>query len=296
MWRSRPPDSSALQRRAGEGPLSHCGEASTLRLNAVARAHSPLSTGACTASRRTPVNLATRAASLIRLSSRPIHRSMPRPPLSADEISAFRGRIAEVASKLFAQHGYESVTMRAVADALGVSAMALYRYVADKAELLTLVRTLAYRAFADDQARAFARASDPKRRMDELGKAYVAFALQHADWYRIMLELDQPQGENAELEHEVQRSFSYLLEAIKGELAAGLVQGDALTLAHLAWANVHGMVSLHLAGKLNLGRSIHDLTAHMRQPSEALEPRRKPASEKPSAVKRVRAVRKKATR
>jgi AcrR family transcriptional regulator len=208
---------------------------------------------------------------------------MPRPPLSSEEIAAFRERIAAVASKLFGERGYEAVTMRAVADALGVSAMALYRYVADKEELLTLVRTLAYRAFADSQARAFARSSDAKQRMHELGKAYVGFALAHSDWYRIMFELDQPQGANAELDHEVKRSFSYLLAAVEGAVAAGLMKGDALTLAHHAWASVHGLVSLHLAGKLNLGRDIHALMANLQKGMiTAPDTRPRTAAKKPS--------------
>jgi AcrR family transcriptional regulator len=208
--------------------------------------------------------------------------AMPRPPLSSEEIAAFRERIAAVASKVFAERGYEAVTMRAVADALDVSAMALYRYVADKEELLTLVRTVAYRTFADSQAQAFARSSDPTQRLRELGSAYVGFALEHSDWYRIMFELDQPQGANPELDQEVKRSFSYLLAAIQGAVDAGLMLGDPLTLAHLAWANVHGVVSLHLAGKLNLGRDIHALRAHMQEAMvKALDARPHAAAKKP---------------
>ena len=42
-------------------------------------------------------------------------------------------------------------------------------------------------------------------------------------------------------------------------VCAGKIEGDPLTVAHLAWAQVHGVISLHLAGKLIMGRSVEDL-------------------------------------
>ena len=57
---------------------------------------------------------------------------MPRAALQQDEISAFRRKAADAAMHLFATYGYDAVTMRAVGDALGVSAMTAYRYMAGK--------------------------------------------------------------------------------------------------------------------------------------------------------------------
>jgi hypothetical protein len=40
----------------------------------------------------------------------------------------------------------------------------------------------------------------------------------------------------------------------------GFMNGDPLTIAHVLWANTHGLVSLHLSGKLLMGRSLKDLS------------------------------------
>ncbi len=37
------------------------------------------------------------------------------------------------------------------------------------------------------------------------------------------------------------------------------MEGDPLERAHFLWAQVHGLVSLHLAGKLVMGRSLEQL-------------------------------------
>jgi AcrR family transcriptional regulator len=188
---------------------------------------------------------------------------MPRPQLDAKAVAAFRARLAAVATRLFAEHGFEGVTMRAVAAAMGVSPMASYRYVADKDELLALVRTAAFRSLADAQAKVAARARPPEERVRALGRAYVEFALREPDAYRIMFELRQPNGCRPELDAEVERSFSYLREAVQALVDSGRLKGDALSLAHLFWATTHGLVSLHLAQKLALGRNIHDLAREL---------------------------------
>jgi AraC-like DNA-binding protein len=42
-----------------------------------------------------------------------------------------RSRIIDAAGKLFAEHGYQSVSMRRVADLAGCSQMAMYRHFKD---------------------------------------------------------------------------------------------------------------------------------------------------------------------
>ncbi|ACY15517.1 TetR/AcrR family transcriptional regulator [Haliangium ochraceum] len=187
---------------------------------------------------------------------------MARVTLSADEVAAFRERAVAAAMRLFVESGYEGVSMRAVAAELGVSPMTPYRYVRNKDELFTLVRIAAFRRLADRQ-RATAQAHPPgAQRLRALGAAYLAFASDEPQVYRIMFELEQSaSAEHPELEAEQRRAMSYLLEAVTDAIAAGDVRGDPLTYAHLLWAQVHGLVSLHLAGKLILGRSFEQLRA-----------------------------------
>jgi len=46
-------------------------------------------------------------------------------------------------------------------------------------------------------------------------------------------------------------------------VAAGHLQGDPTTLAHLLWCGVHGIASLDLAGKLMNGRTADELVGPM---------------------------------
>lgn len=143
-----------------------------------------------------------------------------------------------------------------------MSPMTPYRYFENKEELFAMVRMEAFRRFADAQRDAVAGIDNPNDALWVLGKAYVSFALDEPDAYHIMFELLQaPAGTYPELEAEQARAFSYLHEAVESGVSAGRMDGDPLQRAHLLWAQVHGLVSLHLAGKLVMGCSLEKLVS-----------------------------------
>jgi len=187
---------------------------------------------------------------------------MGRAALSQDDVAEFRRRATDAATALFAEQGYGAVTMRALGAALGVSAMTPYRYFSGKDELFDLVRAEAFRQFADRLERSLAGRGGPLVRLQRLKAAYIRFATDRPDAYRIMFQLEQPdRAPSRELAAESTRAFGCLHRTVVEAVAAGELSGDALTIAHLLWANTHGLVSLHLAGRLGLGRSLARLAA-----------------------------------
>lgn len=192
---------------------------------------------------------------------------MPRAALQHDDIAAFRGRATAAATKLFAKHGYDGVTMRALADELGVSAMTSYRYLTGKDELFTLVRADAFRRFGDALASSAGRVTEPTQRLMRLKRAYIQFALDESDAYRIMFEIRSPSSPSSAtsdadsaVDRESRRAFGYLHDAVIAAVTSGALAGDALSIARLLWASTHGLVSLYLAGRLSL-RALEQLAA-----------------------------------
>jgi AcrR family transcriptional regulator len=187
---------------------------------------------------------------------------VPRAALRADELADLRRRTAAAASRLHAAGGPDAVTMRAVADALSVSAMTPYRYVSGKDELIALVRADAFARFADALAAALSPATDAITALLRLKRAYVGFAVAEPHAYRAMFELHQPAPTAAtpELVEASTRAFEHLHGAVRTAIAAGDLAGDALVVARLLWANTHGLVSLHLAGRLS-ARALAQLAA-----------------------------------
>lgn len=185
---------------------------------------------------------------------------MPRLAFTADEIERQRDAVCEAASRLFVRDGYAAVTMRAIAAEMRRSHTAVYRYFESKEQIFQRVRAAAFRRFGEFLARASRAERDPAARLRKLLRAYAEFALRDPDAYRLMFELDQaPKDGSPELAAAMDWAFSLAREAARAAVEAGVASGDVETLAHVLWAAMHGIVSLHLANHLIFDRRLDDL-------------------------------------
>lgn len=173
---------------------------------------------------------------------------MPR-ALSPADMEAFRTRLCDAAEKLFAAHGPDGVTMREMADALGVSSMTPYRYFKDKDAILAAVRTRAFNQFA--MAMESARQNTRARP----GNAYVEFALAHPAAYRLMFDISQPTFKDyPELLTAMDRARLTMGAGLRELAAEGRFEGDVELAAYVFWSSMHGAVMLQLAGLLEGGK------------------------------------------
>ena len=155
-------------------------------------------------------------------------------------------------SRRFATQGRDAVTMRQLADALGCSPMTPYRYFRNKDEILAAVRTAAFDRFASAlEEAARDTEGDLPAAGQATGEAYVRFALSDPDAYRLMFDLSQPDPDRyPELVRASTRARRVMSAALQSLVQAGIFAGDPQLLGHVFWATMHGLVVLHLAGKL----------------------------------------------
>jgi AcrR family transcriptional regulator len=143
------------------------------------------------------------------------------------------------------------VTFRALAAGLGCSPMTPYRYFKNKNEIFAAVRTVAYREFALSQEAACDTSLAPLPRITRLGQDYVQFGAEHPYTYQLMFALRQPQPDDyPELRAAELRAWTPMRASVQAAVDAGDLPGDAEEIAHVLWSGVHGLMSLHLAGKL----------------------------------------------
>ena len=177
---------------------------------------------------------------------------MPR-VLSEAEVGEFRERLIDAAERLFAAHGLEAVTMRQLAAELGVSPMTPYRYFADKDAILAAVRARAFNRHAEALEAARAGKTRGLHGSTSVSRAYVRFALDHPEAYRLMFDVEQANSADyPELAAAGERSratmTAYLRDLIEaGELASDV---DVELIGHMFWSALHGPIQLQLAGYL----------------------------------------------
>lgn len=175
---------------------------------------------------------------------------MPR-ILSSPRIAEFRERLCDAATRLFAERGLDGLTMRAVADALGISPMTPYRYFRDKDDILAAVRARAFDRFSAMLEQAFARPGSVIERSRAVADAYLKFAFDEQASYRLMFDLSQPGEENyPDLIRASERARRTMTDHVQALVDAGMLEGDPVVIGHALWAGLHGAVVLELAGKL----------------------------------------------
>ncbi len=178
---------------------------------------------------------------------------MPRPALRTDEIEAFRERLCDAATRRFAEHGVEAVSLRGLADDLGCSRATPYRYFRNKEEIFAAVRARAFDRLAE-LCEAASSEPDPVRRLADLGRAYLRFAREEPHGYRVAFELSQPDAaQYPELVATQVRAWQTIRGAVQYAWERGVLEGDPDTISRLYWASLHGLAGLDLLGHLGGG-------------------------------------------
>lgn len=184
---------------------------------------------------------------------------MGRKKLTVEQVDQFRTALLDAALELFVEVGYEAVSIRALAAAVGCSAMTPYRYFDDKAAIFDACRCRAFENFADIQESTAAKHPQPMERIRFLGQAYATYANDNPGAFRLMFELNQSEKSSRALRKAEQRAFDTLRQSVTEGVEQDFIRGDADTLAHLYWAALHGIVVLQATGKLVHGRSKNTL-------------------------------------
>jgi len=165
-----------------------------------------------------------------------------------------RSRILSVASELYTKEGLAGLSMRRVAERVGLTAPAIYRHFEDKEALLQALGEEGFRLFGAYLWEALGEGT-PEARLVHTGERYLRFALEQSRYYEVIfispaseLGLERMPQQNRE---RLGSSFQFLVDRVTECMAAGvLAQAEPVDVAISIWAHVHGLVSLRLMGHL----------------------------------------------
>jgi AcrR family transcriptional regulator len=163
-----------------------------------------------------------------------------------------RADILAAAERLLFETGSEdAVSIRAVADATGVTAPSIYRHFTDKAHLLFEVCARQFELLDGAIQAACEGIDDPVLAMQARGRAYVRFGIEHPEHYRIMFMGPAYATPDQWTDVLSSGAFANLVEGLRAAVDAGtLTLGparDLQTMALHVWANIHGLTSLLVA-------------------------------------------------
>ncbi len=159
-----------------------------------------------------------------------------------------RQDILQAARDIITEEGAGALSIRGIARRIGYSAPALYEYFTGKEAIAEALFVAGFQQLATMMEQI--AQPDPIARLRDLGRAYRQFAIAHPQEYSLMFSRPIPEFQPSQADLDIATTaFAPLQHAFEEGIAAGVIRPmEARTGATAAWAYLHGLVSLELAG------------------------------------------------
>jgi AcrR family transcriptional regulator len=167
-----------------------------------------------------------------------------------------RKAILDASMKLFVEQGYESVSIRKIADLIEYSPTTVYLYFKDKNEILLNLHEIGFQKMAEYTADIFT-IKNPLVRLHKMGEYYMKFGLENPEFYDLMFILQAPMDALEALDVNCEwksgdQALGKLKETIQECMDKNLIEkGDVAAIAMAIWSMVHGMVSLAIRNRFD---------------------------------------------
>jgi AcrR family transcriptional regulator len=177
-----------------------------------------------------------------------------RKPDDAYQHGNLREALIQAGLKLLSEGGLEKLSLRAAAQLAGVSHAAPYRHFRDKDALVAAIAEQGFLLLTARMQEEEKRvsASDLPARLSAIGVGYVAFAIEHPGYFRVIFGgLACEDAITPELQAAGNAAFQVLRGLVGEGVASGVLRaGDPDEMALAAWSLVHGLGMLAIDGAL----------------------------------------------
>lgn len=165
-----------------------------------------------------------------------------------------KNALIKAGTEILGSEGLGGLSLRKVAKQAGVSHAAPYSHFTDKQALIAAISTEGFKQLHSQiEAVKETHQADPETLLIETAWAYVQFALNEPDRFKLMfssvLEKEKEYPDFVEIS---QKDFRQVVEIVEiCQRAEILKSGDSELIALSLWGTVHGFISLLLEGQIS---------------------------------------------
>ncbi|MFT3722261.1 MAG: TetR/AcrR family transcriptional regulator [Hyphomonadaceae bacterium] len=162
-----------------------------------------------------------------------------------------RAGILQASLALMNEGGLGALSMREVARRAGVSHQAPYHYFADREAILAELAGDGFDQLYDYMVSAIGLARDKAAKNKAMGEAYIRFALNHPELFRLMFRNEMCDlTRHPEAKAKAEKCFNVVVEVLDAHGHSSDKANPDLTPVIASWAAAHGLATLLLEGKL----------------------------------------------
>jgi len=162
-------------------------------------------------------------------------------------------KILRAAHKLFDREGADAVSMRRVAELVGITPMAIYRHFPNREALLKRLSDDSFNTVAHEWE---VRATHPDilERLLALLEPYLNYALEHPHLFDHAFSVRRDDARRFPEDFHARQSptLNVVADAVAEGMRLGVLkQDDPWDVAMSLWAHAHGLVALYRAGRFS---------------------------------------------
>ncbi len=164
-----------------------------------------------------------------------------------------RKSLISTASEMVAEAGIENLSLRKLAERIGVSRTAAYHHFTDKNDLLCAIAEQGFSRWHQLSSEIFSQENmSDEDKYRNFVHAYIAFATENPSLYELMFGrvIWKENNSTETLKNIAYTSFNYQVEMTKLWQEQGIINAEenTLRLAQVSWATLHGIARLVIDG------------------------------------------------
>lgn len=161
-----------------------------------------------------------------------------------------RNGIINATRQLVMEEGWQSLSIRKIADAIEYSVPVIYDHFENKEALM---HEFTIEGFSMLNAKLEAKKQtieDPSEQLLGMAYAYWDFAFENKEYYQLMFGLGMPSCESVKTVPELGKFGGLIIETLVKIIASGKHKDADPILKHLTfWSILHGLISINMMGK-----------------------------------------------
>lgn len=157
--------------------------------------------------------------------------------------------ILNTAWRIVGSEGWQSLSIRKIADAIEYSVPVIYDHFENKEAILEEFTLRGFRLLNSQLKEAGDQFSDPARQLESMAYAYWRFAFDNKEYYQLMYGLGLPTCEAVKRIPELAAQSDLILEPIKTLVQENGGKADAYLKYHTFLSMLHGLIAINLVGR-----------------------------------------------
>jgi AcrR family transcriptional regulator len=161
-----------------------------------------------------------------------------------------KASILQAAWQLVEKEGWQSLSIRKIADAIEYSAPVIYDHFANKEAILLEFTKRGFQQLNEQLLKARDKFKNPEQQIEAIAYAYWKFAFNHKEYYQLMYGLGMPGCEAVKQIPELAAFSEIILAPVRDMLKKSKnADADPYLKLHTFWSTLHGLISINMMGK-----------------------------------------------